>query len=215
MSLSNGGGDFAVTRDGSLIYRATGTTGAQVFISARDQLEPRPIGSLRDARDFFLSPDGQSIGFVGDAHPMTLSRAAVAGGKALPICPVGRASRGATWGDDDSIIFASGAAGTGLQRVLKGGGTPAILTTPNPQRGETSHLWPQYLPGAQAVLLTVMSSTGGVETAKVAVLDLRPGAPREPKVLAAGSQAHYVPSGHLVYAASTAPCGPPGSTWRT
>ena len=89
-----------------------------------------------------------------------------------------------------------------MQRVLKGSGTPAILTTPNPQRGETSHLWPQYLPGAQAVLLTIMSSTGGVETANVAVLDLRPGAPREPKVLAPGSQAHYVPSGHLVYAAS-------------
>ena len=159
LSLSNSGGDFALTLDGSLIYRGTGTTGTQVVMRPRDQLEPRPIASLRDARDFFLSPDGQSIGFVGEAYPMMLSRAAIAGGKALPICPVGRASRGATWGDDDTIIFASGAAGTGLQRVSSSGGTPAILTTPNPQRGEASHFWPKYLPGSQAVLLTIMSLT--------------------------------------------------------
>ena len=58
------------------------------------------------------------------------------------------------------------------------------------------------MPGSQAVLLTIMSRTGGIETSKVAVLDLRPTRLGEPKVLVAGSQAHYLPSGHLVYAAA-------------
>jgi len=82
LSLTNSGGDFAVTPNGSLIYRGTGTTGAQVLLRARDQIEPRPI-AVQDARDFFVSPDGQSIGFVGVASPMTLSRAAL-GGKGDP-----------------------------------------------------------------------------------------------------------------------------------
>ncbi len=166
LSLTNSGGDFAVTPDGSVIYRATGTTGAQLFMRPLGQLDPRPIASLREARDLFVSPDGQSIGFVNERAPIILSRVAIAGGRPIPICRVDTASRGATWGDDD-IIFA--AAGTGLQRVSSGGGEPTILTTPNSQRGEGNHFWPQYLPGYQAVLFTILATSGGLETSKVAV----------------------------------------------
>ena len=45
-------------------------------------------------------------------------------------------SRGATWGDDDTIIAASGAPSTGLLRMSPAGGDAAVLTRPNRERGE-------------------------------------------------------------------------------
>ena len=201
LSLTNGGGDFAVTPAGSVVYRGTGTTGAPVLVRVRDQLEPQPISGLLDARDIFVSPDGQSIGFVSLANPRTISRAALGGGKAIPICSVGGYSRGATWGDDDRIIFAaSGSPSTGLRRVSVSGGAPEVLTALSAQRGEVSHLWPEYLPGSQAVLFTIQSRADGRARSEVAILDLRSDASRASRVLVNGSQAHFLPSGHLVYA---------------
>jgi serine/threonine-protein kinase len=76
-----------------------------------------------------------------------------------------------------------------------------VLTTPNRERGEGDHLWPQVLPGHQAVLFTITPRTGGVDASQIALLDLRD-TKRPPKIiLRGGSQAKYVPSGHLVYAA--------------
>ena len=56
------------------------------------------------------------------------------------------------------------------------------------------------LPGGRAVLFTITALKGGLDAAQVVVQDLQTGARR---VLArGGSHAHYVPSGHLVYAAA-------------
>ena len=132
--------------------------------------------------------------------PVTLKKVAITGGPALPLCRLDGASRGATWGDDDSIIFATAAPSTGLQRVSSAGGEPTVLTKPNRERGEADHLWPQFLPGSQAVLFTITATTGGIDASQVAVLDLRTGTQKI--LLRGGSQAQYVPSGHLVYVAA-------------
>jgi serine/threonine-protein kinase len=58
------------------------------------------------------------------------------------------------------------------------------------------------LPGGRAVLFTITALTGGLEAAQVAVLDLQTGMRRV--LVRGGSHAHYVPSGHLVYAAAGA-----------
>ena len=105
--------------------------------------------------------------------------------------------RGAT---TTHVIFATTNPSTGLQRVPSAGGTPTILTTPDRARGEGDHLWPQYLPGSQAVLFTITSTTGGIDASQVAVLDLRTGTWKV--LVPGGSQAQYTPSGHLVYVAA-------------
>ena len=133
-------------------------------------------------------------------YPVTLKKVAITGGPALPLCRLDGASRGATWGDDDSIIFATAAPSTGLQRVSSAGGEPTVLTKPNRERGEGDHLWPQFLPGSQAVLFTITATTGGIDASQVAVLDLRTGTQKI--LMRGGSQAQYVPSGHLVYVAA-------------
>ena len=80
------------------------------------------------------------------------------------------------------------------------GGEPTVLTKPNRERGEADHLWPQFLPGSQAVLFTITPTTGGIDASQVAVLDLRTGTQKI--LMRGGSQAQYVPSGHLVYVAA-------------
>ena len=89
---------------------------------------------------------------------------------------------------------------TGLQRIAVAGGEPTVLTRPNRAGGERDHLWPEVLPGGQAVLFTITATTGGLDQAQIAVLDLRTGT--QTVLIRGGSDARYVSSGHLVYAAA-------------
>ena len=77
---------------------------------------------------------------------------------------------------------------------------PEVLTRPDRAQGEADHLWPEILPGGRAVLFTITSQTGGLDTAQVAVRDLRTGTQKV--LLRGGSHGHYVASGHLVYVAA-------------
>ena len=72
-----------------------------------------------------------------------------------------------------------------------------MLTKPDRERGEGDHVWPEFLPGGEAVLFTITPATGGIENAQIAVLDLRTGTSKV--LIRGGSHAHYVPTGHLVY----------------
>jgi Tol biopolymer transport system component len=198
--------DVAIAPDGrSIVYKGTGTTATQLYVRALDRLEPTVLANATGtsgpgARAPFVSRDGQWIGFVDVAASVTLKKVAITGGPALPLCRLDGASRGATWGDDDTIILATAALGTGLQRVSSAGGEPTVLTKPNPEQGEGDHLWPQFLPGSKAVLFTITATTGGIDASQVAVLDLRTGTRKI--LMRGGSQAQYVRSGHLVYVAA-------------
>jgi serine/threonine-protein kinase len=105
--------------------------------------------------------------------------------------------RGASWGPDDTIVFATGDTSTGLLRVSAAGGEPKVLTTPDSAHGEVDHLFPSVLPNGRAVLFTITAS-GPIETAQVAVLDLTTG--HYKTLIHVGSQAEYVEPGYLVYA---------------
>ena len=194
--------DLMITPDGThVVYKGrAGATDTQFFVHRLDQLEPTPLrGPGRQPRAPFSSPDGRWIGFV-EPVPVTLKKVAITGGPPLDLCRLDSASRGATWGDDDSIIFATATPSTGLQRVSSAGGEPTVLTKPNRERGEDDHLWPQFLPGSKAVLFTITPTTGGVDASQVAVLDLSTGTQKI--VMHGGSQAQYVSSGHLIYVAA-------------
>ena len=80
------------------------------------------------------------------------------------------------------------------------GGPTTVLTRPDRARGEVDHVWPELLPGGQAVLFTIFPADGR----RRGRADRRPRpADRHRKVVVrGGSHAHYVRSGHLVYAAA-------------
>ena len=117
--------DLTITPDGKqIVYKAmAGSTGTQLFVRALDQLEPTPLTGPGIPRGPFSSPDGQWIAFV-EPGPVTLKKVAITGGPVQVLCRLDGPSRGATWGDDDSIIFATARPSTGLQRVSAAGGEP-------------------------------------------------------------------------------------------
>jgi hypothetical protein len=122
-----------------------------------------------------------------------LKKVAVTGGPAVTLATLDAASRGATWGPEDTIIVATVNGTTGLQRVGAAGGSTTVLTRPDRAQGEAGHLWPEILPGGRAVLFTITALTGGLDAAQVAVLDLQT---ETRKVLVRGGRhAQYVSSG--------------------
>ncbi len=196
--------DLAITPDGTHIIYKGGSRGedTQLFVRAFDQLEPSPLTAQGLPKGPFTSPDGQWVGFFERGIELSLRKVSISGGPPREIARVDGPSRGASWGDDDSILLATGALETGLLRVPASGGTPQVVTRPNRERGEADHLWPHYLPGSGAALFTVTALMGGMEAAQVAVLDVKAGAWKT--LIPNASQAQYVSSGHLVYLAGEA-----------
>ena len=129
---------------------------------------------------------------------LALKKVALSGGPAVMLGRLdGYGARGATWGPNDTIVFATNDVETGLQQIPATGGEPTVLTRPNRAGGEADHFWPEFLPDGEGVLFTILATTGGLNAASVAVLDLRTGA--QTILIRGGSHAHYVRSGHLVY----------------
>jgi serine/threonine-protein kinase len=190
------GRDVTITPDGSrLVY--VGANGTTLFVRPLDQLEATPVVRGGAPRDPFVSPDGQWVGFFDGGF--TLKKVPISGGPPVLVARIESYERGAVWAADATIIFATQSIGTGLQRVSADGGEPAVLTRPDRARGEAGHAWPEMLPGGQAVLYTVTATTGGLDAASIAALDLRSG--RSTILLRGGSHAQYM-TGHLVFAAA-------------
>jgi serine/threonine-protein kinase len=164
----------AISPDGRrLAFVARGAGGKeQLATRLLDQTNPTFLAGTENASDPFFSPDSQWIGFFADSKMKKIS---VAGGAAFTLCDAPGA-RGASWGEDGNIVVTLSAGtgtGTGLSRVSAAGGTPQTLTKPG--EGESSHRWPQILPGGQAVLFTSSTVAGAYEDGSIQVLSLKTG----------------------------------------
>jgi serine/threonine-protein kinase len=185
--------DVALSPDGRrLVYIAGGSGGAQgrLYVRALDELRPTLLAD--SARSPFFSPDGQWVGFLGAGG---LAKVAVTGGPAVTISAIS-GPRGTAWGPDDTIIFGTNETATGLLRISAAGGEPEVLTRPDSEKGETDHLFPEFLPGGRAVLFTITNNES-IDNSQIAVLDLET---RNYRVLIqGGSNPRYSASGHIVY----------------
>ena len=168
---------------------------ARLYLRSAWDLEPKGIpgtdsrGTLRTP---VFSPDGQSLAFYSEAD-QALKRIAVSGGVAVTLCPADY-PWGMSW-SVDGIVFGQGSKG--ILRVSPNGGQPERLVSV--KDGEFAH-GPQILPGGQTVLLTIATGTAGDrwDKAQVVVQSLKSG---ERKTLVnGGTDARYVPTGHIVYA---------------
>jgi eukaryotic-like serine/threonine-protein kinase len=190
--------DLAITPDGARVVYV-GNNGTELFVRSLDALDP--VSLFRGApRSPFVSPDGQWVGFFESDAGNVVKRVAITGGSAVTIAPIDGLARGAAWTPDNRIVFATLDPSTGLQVVPATGGPTTVLTRPDDERGATDHAWPELLRDGQAVLFTIWPANGGYDAAQVAVLDLQTG--KQTVVVRGGSHAHYVRSGHLVYAAA-------------
>jgi serine/threonine-protein kinase len=192
--------DVAISPDGTRIVYA-GPNGS-LLMRSLDQLEPSVLVRGEGATAPFFSPDGQWVGYIAaNVANRAVRKVSVAGG---PTAFVSRGDggtfRGASWAEDGTLVFATNNRMSGLYVVHPGLAQAELLTTPDRKAGEGDHIWPEFLPGGRAILFTIVSAAGSeIETARVAVLDLA--TKRYRVVVLSGSHAHYVRSGHLVYAA--------------
>ena len=191
--------NLALTPDGTRVVYV-GANGAALFVRALDQLDATPLTGFAAVFGPFVSPDGQWIGFFDGAGAPALRKVAITGGPTVALGRPDGSTRGASWGTDGTIIFATTNVKTGLQRLTDAGGEPTVLTRPNSASGEADHFWPEILPGGAAVLFTITAASGRLDQAQVAVLDLRTGTQKV--LIRGGSDARYVSSGHLVYASA-------------
>ncbi|HVQ13952.1 MAG TPA: protein kinase, partial [Vicinamibacterales bacterium] len=201
--------DIALSPDGRhLVYRFGGTNsaGTPLMVRAIDQLDAQPLADITYAYAPFFSPDSQWIGFFENAE---LKKVSIRGGPPVVLGPVTGGPLGASWGDDNTIVFATDDPGTGLWRVSADGGQPALLTKPDAVQREGDHGSPSALPGGHAVLFTI-AAAGQTNNPQVAVIDVATG---HLKTLVSGSQAEYVKVsratgsgqdvGYLTYATGT------------
>ena len=191
--------DLAISADGhQLVYLTEGDGQRRLQHRALDTLTPTTIVADGSPFNPFFSPDGEWVGYYDSSGPV-LERVSLANGSVVTICDLPGNLAGAAWGDDGTIVFATTDQSGGLWSVPASGGDPVRLTTPDPERGEFAHRFPQILPGDDAVLFTVI---GGAEREPHLAVLTR--STESWTTLVAGSDARYAASGHLVYGAEGA-----------
>ena len=163
---SIGNSPFAVSPDGRhLAFTATGPDNRRrIWVHAFDSLESRSLAGTEGAYGAFWSPDGRTIGFFTADR---LKRVSFAGGDVAVICDA-QFGGGATWNQDDVIVFAPRIDSV-LQRVAATGGTPTPVTTLDANGGEGAHMGPRFLPDGRHFVFSVIG--GDSPGAYVASLD--------------------------------------------
>ena len=195
--------DMALSPDGTSLAYVTAPAGIgsgqgqdRIMLRRMDRLDATVVVTSNRLGTPLFSPDRRWVAFTGGLGDLRKVR--VSGGPSVAIASIGM-SLGASWGDDNKIVY-SAAGEPGLFRVSADGGIPERLTTPDGAAGELLHFLPTVLPGAGAVLYTALvkgpspaDPAGGL----IEAFNLRT---RQSKVLIrGGSHPQFVEPSYLVY----------------
>ena len=171
---------FAVSHDGRTIaYLKNG----QLNLRNMDRLETTALPGTDGARSPAFSPNDQWIAFWSDG----LKKAPVGGGTPVSLSAASN-PLGVSW-VGDTIYFAEA---RGILRVSANGGEPEVVVEPE----ENEQLsFPRLLPDGRTLLFTLTRS--GQSNRLIMSHSLVTGARRV--LVDGGSDARYLPTGHLVY----------------
>jgi serine/threonine-protein kinase len=185
---------LAVSDDGSqLVYTALP---GRLYRREMSEFDPKPIQGLEGLQNLtspVFSPDGRSVAFFA-AGDRTLKKIAISGGTPVTLCQADNPF-GMSW-QGDAILFGQGRKG--IMRVSSNGGTSEVLVKPND--GEIMQS-PQLLPGDQSILFTLATGQERPnlwDSATIVVQSLATG--ERHTLIQGGSDARYIPTGHLLYA---------------
>jgi len=182
---------FAVSPDGRAIVFVASTAGGRAMLWMRplDDVTAHEMPGTENPVDPFWSPDSRWVGFVSEGK---LKKTPAAGGPVQMVATAGN-PRGASWGPDDTILFASG--NTGLFRVASSGGPVTDVTKLDPSRQEGSHRWPFFLPDGRHFLHHIRSGALEYRGIYAGSMDGK----TKKRLLPNDSSALYAPPGYLLY----------------
>jgi serine/threonine-protein kinase len=188
--LGAGRPSLALSPDGSKVaFVVKEGESTRIHLRQLADAESTPLRGTEGGYDPFFSPDGNWLAyFTADK----LKKVSLSGGQPITLCEAAN-PYGGSWGDDDKIVF-SGEESTRLMRVAGAGGNSEVLSD---FPASVWAPWPQVLPGAHAVLFTVMESTGNPDYWSLAAFFPESGELR--RLLHGGSFGRYVPTRHLIY----------------
>jgi serine/threonine-protein kinase len=186
---------MALSPDGSTLAFAAFADGvSRLYFRKRDDPEVKVVAGTEGAANPVFSPNGNSLAFVSD---FTLKKVSFDG----PVVSLIKVSdsRGVTWVDDETLVYAPESA-AGLFQISSSGGAPRPITMVDSKKNERTHRWPQALPGGKAVLFTVgvFNKPDDYDGADIEAVVLATGERR--LILQSASMARYVPTGHLIFA---------------
>jgi serine/threonine protein kinase/Tol biopolymer transport system component len=185
---------IALSPDGSLLVYAGEQNGkSQLFARPLDAFDARPIPGTEGAYAPFFSPDGRSIAFFA---ANTLQKVSLQGGQPVILCEA-RTAHGGAWAPDDTILFAD-AEGGALLRISASGGAPkTVVTVGGLEPANWGFSNPEFLPDGETALVTLWRSQNP-DNYRIVALSLKSG--KLSTVIEGGVNAHYLSTGHLVYA---------------
>jgi eukaryotic-like serine/threonine-protein kinase len=180
---------IAISPDGRFfVYQ----TSEGLYLRSMDNLEPRLIpGTSESLTSPFVSPDGQWVGYF--AATGQLKKIAVRGSTPVTLCAATTAF-GASWARDNTILFGQN---VGIKRVSANGGEAELIIP----AGDGEQVYgPQLLPDGRSVLFSVTKNQGPTRWDEAQVVVQSSSSGERKVVVQGGSDARYLPTGHLVYA---------------
>jgi eukaryotic-like serine/threonine-protein kinase len=190
-AVKNWSGDLAISPDGATIVRAGGPGGA-LLVRRREELSFSHLAGTKDASGPFFSPDGARVGYYANGALMAVP---LDGGPPTVIADSIAIPESMTWGSDGYLyrsMLTNGMQVLGRTEARTGAAVRPF-TTVDTAAGELTHMYPDLLPDADAVLFQVAFRDG---RRRIAIADLASG---KHTVLMEGVRPRYARSGHLLY----------------
>jgi Tol biopolymer transport system component/predicted Ser/Thr protein kinase len=165
----------------------------RLWVRRAEALEARQIEDTLGAYYPFWSPDGESVAFFREGRVRSVTLAT----DVMRDLTASVDMRGGAWGRNGTILFGEGIGG--IHRVSEMGGAAEVITSP-PDDGNSSHRYPQFLPGEDTFLYFNLSRG---ETQGTYLADFSGSEPQ--LILEHGTVARFLPrepgatDGHLLF----------------
>jgi serine/threonine-protein kinase len=193
-------GSDQVLRGAAVRVLALAPDGRRIAYNTQDGFRLRELGEIEtrlisgtgnNAVFPFFSADSSTLAYFQTQPERAIRRIGIQGGASVAVSPsqLG-AVRGASWGPDGNIYFASDG---GISRIAGTGGSPELIAAAADNERMFS---PSLLPDGDSLLFDVDAGNRG--EARIVVQSLATGQRRT--LVEGGSNPLYVPTGHLVYA---------------